>query len=385
MLTCTKNILYSKKIMKNKKMVIKYTGFSNCLRSFQADLHTALDKVLESGKFVLGSNLSFYEKRVSELTGISHFLGVANGTCALHLALRHLAVGPGDEVITVPNSFVASAAAIALVGASPKFVDVRDDMNMNPDLLEKAITPKTRAILPVHLTGRPAHMEKIMEIAKSHDLLVVEDCAQAIGSKLHGRSVGSWGHAATFSCHPLKTLFAYGDAGMIATNNQALAKKLWMARSHGMPNRETCDFWSHNCRMDELQAAFLLVHLDHLEYWINERRRLAEYYNNSLEGVAVVPREAPGEYHTYQTYMIRVPKRDALKEYLLKEGVESLVHYPTPLHLQPAAGGQSGKKGDFPVAERLAGEILSLPLYPGFEKQEQDYVIEKIRNFYHPA
>jgi dTDP-4-amino-4,6-dideoxygalactose transaminase len=172
---------------------------------------------------------------------------------------------------------------------------------------------------------------------------------------------------------------------MIATNDDAAAKKLLMARSHGMPNRETCDFWSHNCRMDELQAAFLLVHLKHLEEWIKERRRLADYYNASLEGVAVVPREAPGEFHTYQTYMIRVPKRNELKERLMKEGVEALVHYPTPLHLQPAAGSNSGRKGGFPVAEKLAGEILSLPLYPGLEKREQDYVIEKIRNFYNTS
>lgn len=351
-------------------------------KNLKENLHQVLDDLLLGGRYILGPHLRQYEAQISSLLKIKHVLGIANGTCALHLALRHLAVGPGDEVITAPNSFVASAAAIALVGATPKFVDVSEDMNIDPELLAAAITPKTKAILPVHLTGRPARMDKIMEIAKRHDLLVVEDCAQAIGSKLHGRSVGAWGHAATFSCHPLKTLFAYGDAGMIATNHEALAKKLWMARSHGMPNRETCDFWSHNCRMDELQAAFLLVHLDHLKDWINERRRLADYYSNALDGMAVVPKEAPGEYHTYQTYMVRVPRRNELKEYLLQEGVEALVHYPTPLHLQPAAGGTCGKKGDFPVAEKLAEEILSLPLYPGLKKEEQDYVIKKIKTFY---
>ena len=363
-------------------MKIPYTNFAQITQTIRPDLHEALDDVLTSGRYILGPSLTKYEDSIAQLLGVKHVLGVASGTCALHLVLRELGVGPGDEVLTVPNSFIASAASIALVGGTPRFVDVDEDMNISPAAIEAAITPRTRALIPVHLTGRVARMDEVMKIAKKHGLAVLEDCAQAIGAARNGLSAGSWGDAAAFSCHPLKNLFAYGDSGMIATNDDALNERVKMARSHGMPNREQCDFWSHNCRMDELQAALLLVNLKKFSEWTDERRRLAKRYNSLLADVSIVPEEGPGEFHSYQTYMIRVDRRDELQAFLNERGVEALTHYKVSLHLQPAAANLGYKKGDFPVAEKLASTILSLPLYPGLEESSQDYVSSLIHEFF---
>jgi dTDP-4-amino-4,6-dideoxygalactose transaminase len=313
---------------------------------------------------------------------VQYVLGVANGTCALHLSLRQLGIGGGDEVITAPNSFLASASSVWLVGATPRFADVGDDMNLDPEAFEAAITPKTRAVIPVHLTGRPARMPEIMAIAQRHNLIVLEDCAQAVGAKLHGRTVGTWGAAAAFSCHPLKNLFAYGDSGLIATNDPELKRRLSLARSHGMPDRDTCEFWSHNCRMDELQGAFMLVNLKKLTEWTDDRRRLAGFYNERLRPWVRVPDEGPGEFHVYQTYMVQTERRDELQEFLRTRGVEALTHYRTPLHMQPAAAPLGYRPDDFPVAKRLSETILSLPLYPGLTEDQLDYVEHCFADFF---
>jgi dTDP-4-amino-4,6-dideoxygalactose transaminase len=360
---------------------VPYTDFPRLLAELRPDLHRAFDTVLDSGRYILGPHVAELERALGEFLGVKHVLGVSSGTCALHLALRQLGVGPGDEVITAPNSFLASASSVALVGATPRFADVGPDMNMDPGAFESAITPRTRAVIPVHLTGRPARMDEIMAIARRHGLKVVEDCAQAIGARRDGRAVGSWGDAAAFSCHPLKNLFTFGDSGLLATPDPGLFRQLWLARSHGMPDRDTCDFWSHNCRMDELHAAFLLVNFGKLATWTEERRRLAFRYNAALRDIVTVPEEGPGEHHVYQTYMIRSERRDGLQQFLRSREIEALTHYRIPIHMQPAAAGLNYRADDFPVAKHLSETILSLPLYPGLSEGQQDHVQTCIREF----
>jgi dTDP-4-amino-4,6-dideoxygalactose transaminase len=262
------------------------------------------------------------------------------------------------------------------------FADIGEDLNLDPDAIAAAVTPKTKAILPVHLTGRPARMLEILEVAERHNLVVIEDAAQAVGARLDGRPVGGWGRAACFSLHPLKNLHAYGDGGMVTTTDPTLLEQLFQARNHGLRGRDECLFWSFNSRLDEMQAAMLRVQLRHLERWTEERRRLAARYNRELAAFVEVPTEAPGEYCVYQTYMIQADRREELRRYLNGHGVEALVHYPTPLHLQPAARDLGYCEYDFPRAARAAERILSLPLYPGLSESQQGQVIELIRAFY---
>ncbi len=361
---------------------VPYTNFPQLIAQVRPELHEAFDAVITSGRYILGPHLAQFEKEVSEFIGVGHALGFSNGTAALHVALQQMKIGAGDEVITAPNSFLASASSVALAGAEPRFADVGDDMNMDPAALEAAITPRTRAIIPVHLTGRPARMPEIMAIARKHNLLVLEDCAQAIGARRDGRMVGTWGEASAFSLHPLKNLFTFGDSGLLVTNDPELHRRLWMARSHGMSTRDVCDFWSDNNRMDELHAAFLLVHLKKLKQWTEERRSLALRYNDALRGLVKVPDEGAGEYHVYQTYMIRTDRRDQLQDFLRGKGIEALTHYRIPIHMQPAARSLGYKPDDFPAAKKLSETILSLPLYPGLTEEKQEYVQSSIRDFF---
>jgi dTDP-4-amino-4,6-dideoxygalactose transaminase len=360
---------------------VPYTNFPYLVNQVRPELHHAFDAVIDSGRYILGPHLAEFEGKIAAYVGTQHALGFATGTAALHVALTQMGVRPGDEVITAPNSFLASASCIALSGAIPRFCDVAYDMNMDPAALEAAITPHTRAVIPVHLTGRPAHMPEIMAIARKHGLLVLEDCAQAIGARRMGQSVGTWGDAAAFSLHPLKNLFTFGDSGFVATNDAKLRHRLWIARSHGMSTRDVCDFWSDNSRMDELHAAFLLVNLQKLQEWTEERRRLAARYNQALRALVQVPDEGPDEYHVYQTYMIQTERRDALQDFLRSKGIEALTHYRIPIHMQPAAASLGYRAEDFPIAKRLSETILSLPLYPGLTDGQQDHVQASIRAF----
>jgi dTDP-4-amino-4,6-dideoxygalactose transaminase len=346
------------------------------------DLLTAVGQFLDSGRYILGPSVEKFEKKVAELLEVKHAVGVGNGTFALILLLSSLDLKDGDEVITVPNSFIATTSSIALAGGRPVFVDINSDMNMNPACIEAAITPKTRCIVPVHLTGRPAKMEEIIQIAKKHDLFVIEDAAQAIGAKLDGKPVGAWGNAAGFSCHPLKNLFCYGDGGVIATNEDKLYSRLVMARNHGMSDRETCSFWSYNSRLDEIHAAMMLVHLEYLERWTKKRRQLAFRYNKALKPYVDVPEEGRGEYCVYQTYMIQAEQCDELQSYLREKGVEALTHYRTPLNLQPAAEYLGYNADSFPVTKEVVAKILSLPLFPTMAEAQQDMVIDLISKFY---
>lgn len=361
---------------------VPYTAFAAQIAPIKAQLIAAIDRVIDSGRYILGPSIAELEKRLADYLDVRHVVAMSSGTSALELVLKALGTGPGQEVITVPNSFVATAAAIATLGSTPVFVDVAGDMNLDPSNLEAAITPRTTGIIVVHLTGRPAKMPAIMRIARQHGLFVVEDSAQAIGASLNGRAVGGFADAGAFSCHPLKNLFAFGDSGFVAVNDDDLHNRLSMSRSHGMSDRETCEFWAHNARMDELHAAMLLVNFTQLRSWIERRRELAFRYNERLKPYVAVPEEGPGEYCVYQTYMIQADRRDALQSHLRQDGIEALTHYRVPLHLQPAARDLKYHDGSFPVAERCCESILSLPLYPTLTEAQQDYVVDSISRFY---
>lgn len=363
-------------------MKISYTNFPLKTSSVRQEMVKAFEQVLDSGSYIQGPEMFAFESEFARYCGAKHATGVANGTCGLHLMLRAIGVGAADEVITVPNSFVATAASIALVGAIPVFVDVADDFNIDPEKIEAAITPRTKAIIPVHLAGRPAKMGAVNKIAQRHGLFVLEDAAQAVGAKLDGVCTGILGDAASFSLHPLKNLHAFGDAGIVTTQSETVRAYLSMIRTHGLSSREKCEFWGYNCRLDELQAALLRVQLRELDRWTEERRQLAFRYHQLLRQFVAVPEEAQGEFHVYQTYVIQADRRDQLKEYLVEHGVEVIVHYPIPIHMQPAAAALNYLPEDFPVTLHQSRRILSLPLYPGLTHNQQDYIAELVARFY---
>jgi len=364
------------------KFTIPYTSFHQKNSEVRQQLIDAFATVLDSGRYIMGPEMAAFEKEFAHYCESPFAVGMSNGTSALHIVLRALGIGAGDEVITAPNSFIASAAAIAIVGARPVFADIGYDLNIDPEKIEAAITPRTRAIIPVHLTGRPARMKEILAIAKNHGLFVVEDAAQAVGAKLDGRRVGSWGTAACFSLHPLKNLHAFGDGGMISTGDSQLVGRIAKLRNHGLLNRELCEHWGFNSRLDELQAALLRVQLPQLDRWTDERRRLAFRYNELLKPFVEVPWENPGEYCVYQTYVVQADRRDELKQFLNENGVEVLVHYPVPIHLQPAASDLGYSASDFPVTVQACGRILSLPLYPGLADDQQNQIAKLFSWFY---
>ena len=366
----------------SSQFAVPYTDFPAQNAGVRDELRGAFDEVLDSGHYIQGPNVAAFEREFAEFCEAPFATGVANGTCSLHLVLRSMGVGPGDEVITAPNSFFASAAAISLVGARIVFADVNEDSNIDPDAIEAAITDRTKAIMPVHLTGRPVDMVRIQAIADANGLGILEDAAQAVGSSFRGQKVGSWGTAASFSLHPLKSLHAFGDAGILTARDERIIQDVALRKNHGLVDRGTCAEWSFNCRLDEVQAALLRVQLRNVGAKIAERRRLALRYHELLRDYVVVPEEREGEIHTYQTYLIQAGDRDALQAHLRANGVEAIVHYATPLHLQPAAADLGYGAGSFPVTERLSDSILSLPLFPGMTVEQQDRVVAEIAAFY---
>ncbi len=347
------------------------------------EVMSAIEKVIDHGIYILGPEVQEFEQRFARYCGTRYAVGVGDGTSALMLALRGLAVGPGDEVITAPNSFVASASAAALLGATPRFVDVRrQDMNIDPDLLERAISPRTKAIVPVHLAGHPADMEPILKIGERYGIPVIEDAAQAVGATYHGKRTGGLGHAGCFSLHPLKNLHAIGDAGVIVTDDENLYTWLLKARNHGLRNRDEVEFWSPNTRLDTLHAAVLTVMLEHLDEWVQQRREVAEQFRTGLRDVVRVPEDSPGCFHTYQTFVIVAECRDALLDHLRRRGVDAKVHYPLAIHMQPAARSLGHKPDDFPVARWLADRIISLPIYAEMTPEQRAAVIDGVCSFY---
>jgi dTDP-4-amino-4,6-dideoxygalactose transaminase len=351
----------------------------------RGEVDAAIARVLESTAFIKGDDCLQFEKEFAAWCGARAACGVANGTDALSLSLRAYGVGPGDEVVTVANTFIATGEAILLNGARPVFVDVDPvTYTMEPAQVEKAITPRTKLVLPVHLYGHPADMTAIVEIAARHGLPVLEDAAQAHGAEIGGRRAGTLGHAATFSFYPAKNLGAYGDAGMVVSNDADFVARVRQIANHGGgANKYDNVVLGTNSRVDTLQAAVLRVKLRHLDLWNRERRLRAEAYTKALAGVPslVLPRERAGARSAWHLYTLRVPGRDGLQAHLKSQGVSTAVHYPRPIHLQPAMAAARGRPGMLPVSEALCREVLCVPFYPEMPLEAVERVAAEIRAF----
>lgn len=335
--------------------------------TIKADVDTAIQSILSSSNFILGQEVAMFEEEFAGFCGAKHCVGVNSGTDAIYLALRTLGIRAGDEVITVSHTFIGSTEPIGLLGARPVFIDIDPDhYTIDYAKVEEAITRHTRAILVVHLYGSPADMGSLMQIARKHSLMVVEDCAQAHGATLNGKHVGTIGDIGCFSFFPGKNLGAYGDAGAIVTNSSELEQKIRMLRNHGRLGKYQHDVEGINSRMDALQAAVLRVKLRHLPTWSDSRRRIAAKYTEQLNETTgiVLPCTPPGAQHAFHLYVVRVSHRDKLMDKLKSAGISSGVHYPIPLHLQPAYNHLGYSKGSFPITEMTCEEILSLPIYP---------------------
>jgi len=361
-------------------------SFSYLDRQF-AEIDAYLEDVralVRSGEFTLGAAVEQFERRFAELSGMPHAVGVGTGTDALSLPLRLLGVGPGDEVITTPNTFIATVGAIVATGARPVFVDSEDGFVIDPDLVEAAITPRTKAIVPVHYTGNVADMPRIAEIAGRHNLAVVEDACQATAASIHGNPVGSWGTAAAFSLHPLKNLNVWGDGGIITTRDDRLDERLRLYRNHGLVNRDEVVTWGVNSRLDALQAVIGNRLIGSVSAITDRRIANAERYDAALADVSgiAVPVRRPGVRHVFHLYMVRAESRDELLRHLNGNGVEAKVHYPIPVHLQEAARALGYGEGSFPNAERDAKMVITLPAHPYLTDAEIDFTIEQVRVFY---
>jgi len=352
--------------------------------AIQQELETVALETLRSGWYVLGENVRAFEAEFAAYCGVRYGLGVGSGTEALHLALRACEIGPGDEVITVSHTAVATVAAIRQAGATPVLVDIHPtSLTLDPALLEPAITPRTKAVIPVHLYGQPADLDPILKVARRYGLRVIEDCAQAHGASYRGRRVGSWGDLGCFSFYPTKNLAACGDAGMIVTDDEKLAERVRLLRQYGWQDHYISQIEGINSRLDELQAALLRVKLRHLEEWNARRRELAQLYNALLSPVVVTPIASPETQPVYHLYVIRCSRRDELQAYLREQGIGTLVHYPVPVHLQPAYAFLGLGPGSLPESERAAREVLSLPLYPELTFTELEQVVAAVRAFSH--
>jgi dTDP-4-amino-4,6-dideoxygalactose transaminase len=352
--------------------------------ALRRELDLAAARVLDSGWFILGPEVEAFERELAAALGARGAVAVGNGTDALFLSLRALGVGPGDEVVTTPVSAAFTALAVLQAGARPVFVDVDPaTLNLDPGQVEKALTPRTKALLPVHLYGHPADMDPMLALARERGLAVLEDACQAHGALYRGRPVGTLAGepgVGALSFYPTKNLGALGDGGAILVNDPALASRLRQLRNGGQSDRYRHEQPGVNSRLDEIQAAFLRVGLRHLPAWTERRRALAELYVRGLEGSGVEPlREQPYARAVHHLFVVRHPRRDALAEALRARGVGTLVHYPIPLHLQPAFAFLGGRRGDLPVAEKATGEILSLPLSPELRDEQAHTVVEAVR------
>jgi dTDP-4-amino-4,6-dideoxygalactose transaminase len=362
---------------------IPFVDLARQYRPIRGDIRRAFDAILHNMQLFLGPNVQAFEEEYAAYLGAADFVGVSDGTAALHLALRACQIGPGDEVITVSNTFFATVEAIALAGATPVFVDVDPEtLTMDPRLAEQAITPRTRALLPVHLHGRLADMPGIMALARRHGLRVIEDACQAHGARLNGRAAGTFGDAGCFSFYYSKNLGAYGEAGGVVTNDAEVANRLRMLRDHGSLGRYRHEVLGTNARLDELQAAVLRIKLPLLDGWNEARVRHAQRYNSLLAGVPVVTPTLPGSEHVFHLYVIRTRARDALRAFLSQRGVHTGIHYPTPCHLQPACSAITIGEGGLPVTEASAREILSLPMFPELHEEEIRRVAAAISEFF---
>lgn len=362
-------------------MTIPFFDLTKQYESIQSEIDAATARVLKGGWYILGPEVKAFEKEFADYIGVKHAIGVGSGTEAIHIALLALGIGAGDQVITVPNTAVATVAAIELTGARPVLVDVRSDtMLIDVEKIERAITPRTKAIIPVHLFGQSADLDPILKLAHAKDIFVLEDCAQAHGATYCGRRVGSIGDIAAFSFYPTKNLGAYGDGGAIVTNNPDVAQRIDLLRQYGWRERYTSDIKGMNSRLDELQAAVLRVKLRHLDDWNRARRERAALYTELIRTVTP-PREMTYGEAVYHLYVVQSPKRDELVAHLKSHGIGSMIQYPHTIHLQPAYANLGYRLGGLPESERLAREIVSLPLYPELSMDSIRLIASTVNEF----
>jgi dTDP-4-amino-4,6-dideoxygalactose transaminase len=363
-------------------MTIPFVDLKSQYRSLKPQMDAAIQSVLDRTAFVMGKEHNEFEQAFAAYIGVKHCLGVSTGTDALELALRACGLGPGDEVLTVPNTFIATTEAISCVGATIRWVEVDPrTYNMDPTQIEAAITPRTKALLPVHLYGQPADMEPIMAIARRHGLKVIEDCAQAHGARYHGQEVGTFGNVACFSFYPGKNLGAYGDGGAVITNDDEIAEKVRLLRNHGSRSKYEHVVEGYCRRLDNLQAAVLAVKLPYLDTWNECRRHAAAIYDRLLEAVSgvVTPYVLPGVEPVYHVYVIQLPDRDRVQAALKAKGIETGIHYPVPLHQQPAYAHLGYTPADFPISTALGPRLLSLPMFPELDETQIQAVVGAVR------
>lgn len=366
----------------NKMNQIPMMDLKEELALIKSPILATLTEVLDSGEYILGEKGAQLEKLIAEYAQASYGLGVANGTDALQLSLQALNIGPGDEVITTPFTFFATAEVIAQVGAKPVFVDIEEETyNINPSKIKDALTKNTKAIIVVHLYGQTAKMEEIMKLAKTHNLYVIEDACQAIGAEYNGRRVGAIGDIGCFSFFPSKNLGAFGDAGLVVTNQSKLYEKVCKLRNHGSEEKYLHSSIGMNSRLDEFQAAILLVKLNHLDIFLHKRKEVARRYTEHLNNLLKTPSIIEDRKHTFHQYCIELNNRDELAVALKNNGIASAIYYPIPLHLQPAFNYLHYKKGDFPIAEKTAERILALPISPMLSFHNQDSIISTVQKF----
>jgi dTDP-4-amino-4,6-dideoxygalactose transaminase len=363
---------------------VPYLDLAAQMKPLRQEIDAAIARTLDNCSFCLGPDVVQFEKDFAKFCGAEHCIAYNSGTSALHIALMLLNVGPGDEVITTPMTFVATSWAISYVGAKPVYVDIDDaTFNLDPAQVERAITPRTKCILPVHLYGHPADLDPLLAIARKHNLPLVEDAAQAHGAKYKGRVVGTFGAMSCFSFYPGKNLGAYGEGGAIVTNSAAFNGRARSLREHGSTQRYYHDEVGFNYRMEGIQGAVLGIKLKHLNAWTRERRRVAQRYHELFAGTPLqLPREAAWAESAYHLYVVRHPRRDDLKKHLEANGIGCALHYPLPLHLQKCYAGLGYKRGDFPVSEKAADECLSLPIYPEMTEAQIQRVAEVVGDFF---
>ena len=366
-----------------KNGAIPYLDLPAQMRGLRREIDAAIARTLDNCSFCLGPDVVNFEKEFARYCGAEHCVGFNSGTSALHIALLLLNIGRDDEVITTPSTFVATSWAISYVGAKPVYVDIDDaTFNLDPKLVERAITPRTKAIMPVHLYGHPADLDPLLAICRKHNLPLVEDAAQAHGAKYKGKLVGTFGALSGFSFYPGKNLGAYGEGGALVTNNPAFAARARALREHGSTQRYYHDEVGFNYRMEGIQGAVLGVKLKHLDTWTRERRRVAHRYHQLLADTPLqLPHEADFAESAWHLYVVRHPRRDELKKHLEANHVGCALHYPLPLHLQKAYAHLGHKEGDFPVAEKAARECLSLPIYPELTDGQVERVAQVIREW----
>lgn len=363
-------------------MNIKFVDLKKQYKSIKSDVDAAINKVIENTDFVLGDDVEKFEKEFASYCNAKYGVGVGSGTDALHLALLANGIGKGDEVITAANTFIATALAISFTGAKPVMVDVNErNFNIDTKKIEEKITGKTKAIIPVHLYGQSADIGPVLELAKKHNLRVISDACQAHGAGYKGKNIGGYGDAACFSFYPGKNLGCYGDGGMVVTNDKTAAEKLVMLRNYGQKVKYQHLIKGFNSRLDTIQAAVLRVKLKKLDEWNKARRENAKKYNELLGNRVITPVEEDYAKHIYHLYVIRVKERGGLQKFLDEIGIPTIIHYPIPIHLQKAYSELGYNLGEFPVTEKLANEILSLPMFPELTDEEIVHISDSINKF----